>query len=126
MCLHKLTQKEEKSVKLAEVKAGKKQLKELAKIMQRASDEDNLKIFSALAGTEASIEEDTVTFSTKNGFAYGVLNKDASKDYLKVLVEDEIEREVNIRIEYITDTAKDEKSFEKMMQGTDVPFQVID
>ena len=80
--VEKETQKEEKSVKLAEVKAGKKQLKELAKIMQRASDEDNLKIFSALAGTEASIEEDTVTFSTKNGFAYGVLNKDASKDYL--------------------------------------------
>ena len=118
--------KEEKSVKLAEVKLGKKPLKELSKIMQRASDEDNLKIFSALAGTDAYIEEDTVTFSTKNGFAYGVLNKDASKDYLKTLVEDEIEREVNIRIEYITEESKDEKSFEQMMQGTDVPFQVID
>ena len=124
--VEKAAPKEEKSVKLAEVKAGKKQLKELAKIMQRASDEDNLKIYSALAGTDAFVEEDTVTFSTKNGFAYGVLNKDASKDYLKTLVEDEIEREVNIRIEYITDTTKDEKSFEQMMQGTDVPFQVID
>ena len=124
--VEKAVPKEEKSVKLAEVKAGKKQLKELAKIMQRASDEDNLKIYSALAGTDAFVEDDTVTFSTKNGFAYGVLNKDASKDYLKTLVEDEIEREVNIRIEYITDTSKDEKSFEQMMQGTDVPFQVID
>ena len=45
--------------------------------MQRASDEDNLKIYSALAGTDAFVEDDTVTFSTKNGFAYGVLNKDA-------------------------------------------------
>ncbi len=124
--VEKEPQKEEKSVKLAEVKAGKKQLKELSKIMQRASDEDNLKVFSALAGTEAFIEDDTVTFSTKNGFAYGVLNKDASKDYLKVLVEDEIEREVNIRIEYITENAKETNSFEQMMQGTDVPFQVID
>ena len=124
--VEKQVKKEEKSVKLAEVKAGKKQLKELSKIMQRASDEDNLKVFSALAGTEAFIEDDTVTFSTKNGFAYGVLNKDASKDYLKTLVEDEIERDVNIRIEYITEESKDEKSFEQMMQGTDVPFQVID
>ena len=55
-----------------------------------------------------------------------MLNKDASKDYLKQLVEDEVEREVNIRIEYITEEPKDEKSFEQMMQGTDVPFQVID
>ena len=124
--VEKQVKKEEKSVKLAEVKAGKKQLKELSKIMQRASDEDNLKVFSALAGTEAFIEDDTVTFSTKNGFAYGVLNKDTSKDYLKTLVEDEIERDVNIRIEYITEESKDEKSFEQMMQGTDVPFQVID
>ncbi len=124
--VEKETKKEEKSVKLAEVKAGKKQLKELSKIMQRASDEDNLKVFSALAGTEAFIEEDTVTFSTKNGFAYGVLNKDTSKDYLKTLVEDEIEREINIRIEYITENSKGTNSFEQMMQGTDVPFQVID
>ncbi|MBR6688753.1 MAG: DNA polymerase III subunit gamma/tau [Clostridia bacterium] len=124
--VEKEVKKEEKSVKLVQVKAGKKQLKELSKIMQRASDEDNLKVFSALAGTEAFIEDDTVTFSTKNGFAYGVLNKDTSKDYLKTLVEDEIERDVNIRIEYITEDSKDEKSFEQMMQGTDVPFQVID
>ncbi len=124
--VEKSSQKEETSVKLVEVKTGKKQLKELSKIMQRASDEDNLKVFSALAGTEAFIEDDTVTFSTKNGFAYGVLNKDASKDYLKVLVEDEIEREVNIRIEYITENAKETNSFEQMMQGTDVPFQIID
>ena len=124
--VEKETQKEEKSVKLAEVKLGKKPLKELSKIMQRASDEDNLKIYSALAGTDAYVEDNTVTFSTKNGFSYGVLNKDASKDYLKQLVEDEVEREVNIRIEYITEEPKDEKSFEQMMQGTDVPFQVID
>lgn len=118
--------KEEKPVKMAEVKASKKQLKELNKIMQKTIDEDNLKLYSALAGSEAYEQDDTIVFSTKNAFAYGVLNKDNSKEDLRKIVQDEFGRDVNIRIEYINETKKDENNFEQMMQGADVPFQVID
>ena len=120
-------EKEEKPLKMAEVKASKKQLKELNKIMQRTIDEDNLKLYSALAGSEAyEQDDDTIVFSTKNAFAYGVLNKDNTKEDLRKIVQDEFGRDINIRIEYINETKKDENNFEQMMQGADVPFEVID
>ena len=116
-----------KEVKMAEVKTSKKVLKELNSIMQKAVDMDNLKLYSALAGTEAYTEgEDTVVFSTKNAFAYGVLNKDNSKEDLKKIVEQELDKEFNIKIEFIGEEKKETNSFEQMMQGTDVPFEVID
>ena len=116
-----------KEVKIAEVKTSKKVLKELNSIMQKAVDMDNLKLYSALAGTEAYTEgEDTVLFSTKNAFAYGVLNKDNSKEDLKKIVEQELDKEFNIKIEFIGEEKKETNSFEQMMQGTDVPFEVID
>jgi len=118
--------KEQSLAKVAEVKLGKKQLKELNKIMQKAVDEDNLKLYSALASVEAYEEDDAVVFSTKNAFSYGVLNKDNSKEDLRKIVQDEFGREVNIRIEYVNETKKEENNFEQMMQGADVSFQVID
>lgn len=118
--------KEDKPAKVAEVKMGKKQLKELSKIMQKAIDDDNLKLYSALAGAEAYEEDDAIIFSTKNAFAYGVLNKDNSKEDLRKIVQDELGKDANIRIEYVTETKKDDNNFEQMMQGADVPFQVID
>ena len=118
--------KEDKIAKVSEVKVAKKQLKQLNNIMQKAIDEDNLKLYSALAGAEAYEEDDAIIFSTKNAFAYGVLNKDNSREDLRKIVQDEFGRDVNIRIEYVNETKKDDNNFEQMMQGADVPFQVID
>jgi len=118
--------KEQPIARVAEVKLEKKQLKELNRIMQKAVDEDNLKLYSALASVDAYEEGDAIVFSTKNAFSYGVLNKDNSKEDLKKIVQDEFGKDVNIRIEYVNETKKDENNFEQMMQGTDVPFQVID
>lgn len=117
----------ENEVKVTEVKVGRKKVKELEKIMKKAVDSDNLKLYSALAGSQAYVEDDTVVFTTENSFAYGVLNKDDTKEDLRKLVNEELDNDFNIRIEYIKEEKKDTKNeFENLMKDSGVPFQVID
>ena len=119
--------KPQKEAKIAEVKVGRKKVKELEKIMKKAVDSDNLKLYSALAGAEAFEEDKTIVFATCNAFAYGVLNKDNTREDLRKIVNEEMNNDFNVRIEYIKETKKDEAGgFEDMMKCSGVPFEVVD
>lgn len=120
--------KKEKDVKLAKVKTSKEKLKQLDKIMKKAIEIDNLKLYSALAGAEAYKEdEETVVFATKNAFAYGVLNKDNTKEDLRKIVNDELNGDCNIKIEYIKENDSEvTNEFENLVKDSGVPFEVID
>lgn len=118
-------QKKEDAVAL-KVPASKKVLKEIENIKKRAIELDNLKLFSALSGVNGYIEEDTVVISTENGFAYGVLNKDSSKEDLKKIIKQELDSDYNIRIEYNKKEENKTNSFEQIVKGADVPFEIID
>ncbi len=116
-----------KEAKVAEVKLGRKKVKELDKIMKKAVDSDNLKLYSALAGAQAFEEDETIVFATCNAFAYGVLNKDNTREDLRKIVNEEMNNDFNVRIEYIKETKKDEANgFENMMKDSGVPFEVVD
>ncbi len=108
------------------VPTGKKVLKEIDNIKKRAIELDNLKLFSALSGVNGYVEEDTVVISTENGFAYGVLNKDSSKEDLKKIIKEELDNDYNIRIEYNKKEEENKNSFEQIVKGADVPFEIID
>ena len=119
--------KPSKEAKVAEVKVGRKKVKELEKIMKKAVDSDNLKLYSALAGAQAFEEDETIVFATANAFAYGVLNKDNTREDLRKIVNEEMNNDFNVRIEYIKETKKDEANgFENMMKDSGVPFEVVD
>jgi len=119
--------KSSKGVKVAEIKVGRKKVKELEKIMKKAVDSDNLKLYSALAGAQAFEEDETIVFATCNAFAYGVLNKDNTREDLRKIVNEEMNNDFNVRIEYIKETKKDEAcGFEDMMKCSGVPFEVVD
>lgn len=116
-----------KEAKVAEVKVGRKKVKELDKIMKKAVDSDNLKLYSALAGAQAFEEDETIVFATANAFAYGVLNKDNTREDLRKIVNEEMDNEFNIRIEYIKEEKKEAKNeFENLMKDSGVPFEVVD
>ena len=118
---------ESKEAKVAEVKLGRKKVKELDKIMKKAVDSDNLKLYSALAGAQAFEEDETIVFATENAFAYGVLNKDNTREDLRKIVNEEMNNDFNVRIEYIKETKKDDAcGFENMMKDSGVPFEVVD
>jgi len=118
---------EPKEVKVAEVKVSRKKVKELDKIMKKAVDSDNLKLYSALAGVQAFEEDETIVFATCNAFAYGVLNKDNTREDLRKIVNEEMNNDFNVRIEYIKETKKDDAcGFENMMKDSGVPFEVVD
>lgn len=119
--------KVEKEAKVAEVKVGRKKVKELDKIMKKAVDSDNLKLYSALAGAQAFEEDETIVFATANAFAYGVLNKDNTREDLKRLVNEELNNDFNVKIEYIKEEKKDEANgFENIMKDSGVPFEIVD
>lgn len=121
----KIQSKEE--VKVAEVKVGRKKVKEIDQIMKKAVDSDNLKLYSALAGASAYVEDETVVFTTTNAFAYGVLSKDNTRQDLKKIVNEELNNEYGVKIEYINETKKEEKSeFENLMKDSGVPFEIVD
>ena len=116
-----------KEAKVAEVKLGRKKVKELDKIMKKAVDSDNLKLYSALAGAQAFEEEETIVFATCNAFAYGVLSKDNTREDLRKIVNEEMNNDFNVRIEYIKETKKDDAcGFENMMKDSGIPFEVVD
>ena len=116
-----------KEAKVAEVKVERKKIKELDKIMKKAVDSDNLKLYSALAGTEAFEEEDAIVFATANAFAYGVLNKDNTREDLRKIVNDELNNDFNVKIEYIKEEKKEAKNeFESMIKDSGVPFEIVD
>ena len=119
--------KVEKEAKITEVKVGRKKVKELDKIMKKAVDSDNLKLYSALAGAQAFEEDETIVFATANAFAYGVLNKDNTREDLRKIVNEELDNDFNVRIEYIKEEKKDEANgFENMMKDSGVPFEIVD
>jgi len=116
-----------KEAKVAEVKVGRKKVKELEKIMKKAVDSDNLKLYSALAGAQAYVEDETIVFTTANSFAYGVLNKDNTREDLRKIVNEELNNDFGVRIEYIKEEKKDTKNeFENLMKDSGVPFEVVD
>lgn len=116
-----------KEAKVAEVKVGRKKVKELDKIMKKAVDSDNLKLYSALAGAQAFEEDETIVFATANAFAYGVLNKDNTREDLRKIVNGELNNDFNVRIEYIKEEKKETKNeFENLMKDSGVPFEVVD
>ena len=117
---------EKKEASLGKVTVTKSKLKQIEDIKKRAIELDNLKLFSALSGVDGYIENDTVVISTENGFAYGVLNKDTSKEDLKRIIKEELNNDYNIRIEYNKKEEENTNSFEQIVKGTDVPFQIID
>ena len=113
--------------KVAEVKASRKKIKDIQKIMKKAVDSDNLKLYSALAGAQAFEEDETIVFTTENAFAYGVLNKDNTKEDLRKIVNEELNNEFNVKIEYIKENQKEEKNeFENFMKDSGVPFEIVD
>ena len=113
--------------KVAEVKVGRKKVKELEKIMKKAVDSDNLKLYSALAGAQAYEEDETIVFTTANAFAYGVLNKDNTREDLRKIVNEELDNDFGVRIEYIKEEKKEVKNeFENMMKDSGVPFEIVD
>ncbi len=115
-----------KEAKIAEVKVGRKKVKELEKIMKKAVDSDNLKLYSALAGATAYVEDETVVFTTANSFAYGVLNKDNTREDLRRIVNEELDNDFNVRIEYIKEEKELKNEFENLMKDSGVPFEVVD
>ena len=116
-----------KEVKVAEVKIGRKKIKDLEKIMKKAVDTDNLKLYSALAGAQAFEEDETIVFATANAFAYGVLSKDNTREDLKKIVNEELDNDFNVKIEYIKEEKKDTKNeFENLVKDSGVPFEIID
>ena len=116
-----------KEVKVAEVKVGRKKVKELEKIMKKAVDSDNLKLYSALAGAQAYVEDEMVVFTTANSFAYGVLSKDNTREDLRRIVNEELDNDFGVRIEYIKEEKRDTNNeFENLMKDSGVPFQVVD
>ncbi len=116
-----------KEAKVAEVKVGRKKVKELDKIMKKAVDSDNLKLYSALAGAQAFEEDETIVFATANAFAYGVLNKDNTREDLRKIVNEEMDNDFNVRIEYIKEEKKETKNeFENLMKDSGVPFEIVD
>ncbi len=118
---------EPKEAKVSEVKLCRKRVKELDKIMKKAVDSDNLKLYSALAGAQAFEEDETIVFATCNAFAYGVLNKDNTREDLRKIVNEEMNNDFNVRIEYIKETKKDDACcFENVMKDSGVPFEVVD
>ena len=113
--------------KLAQVKTSRKKVKELEKIMKKAVDTDNLKLYSALAGAQAYVEEETVVFETANSFAYGVLSKDNTREDLRKIVNEELDNDFGVRIEYIKEEKKDTKNeFENLIKDSGVPFKIED
>lgn len=113
--------------KVAEVKVGRKKVKELEKIMKKAVDSDNLKLYSALAGAQAYEEDETIVFTTANAFAYGVLNKDNTREDLRKIVNEELDNDFGVRIEYIKEEKKEAKNeFENMIKDSGVPFEIVD
>ena len=116
-----------KEAKIAELKVGRKKIKEIDKIMKKAVDSDNLKLYSALAGAQAYEEEETIVFTTANAFAYGVLNKDNTREDLRKIVNEELENDFGVRIEYIKEEKKETKNeFENMIKDSGVPFEIVD
>lgn len=116
-----------KDAKIVEVKVGRKKLKDLDKIMKKAVDSDNLKLYSALAGTQAFEEDETIIFATSNAFAYGVLNKDNTREDLRKLVNEQLENDFNVKIEYIKEEKKEvQNGFENLMKDSGVPFEIVD
>lgn len=113
--------------KVVQIKATRKKVKELEKIMKKAVDTDNLKLYSALAGAQAYVEDETIVFETTNSFAYGVLSKDHTREDLKKIVNEELDNDFNVKIEYIKEEKKDtQNEFENMMKDSGVPFEVVD
>ena len=111
--------------KVAKVK--KEKLKDFDKIMKKVVDSDNLKLYSALTGANAFIEDDTVVVATENSFAYSVLNKESSKQDLKNIVNEELNNDFNIRIDYIKEEKNEVSSeFENLFKDSDVPFEIVD
>ena len=95
--------------------------------MKKAIDSDNLKLYSALAGAGAYEEDETIVFTTANAFAYGVLNKDNTREDLRKIVNDELNNDFNVRIEYIKEEKKETKNeFESLMKDSGVPFEIVD
>ena len=108
-------------------KEKKDKLKEFDKIMKKVVDSDNLKLYSALTGVDAFVENDTIVFSTENSFAYSVLNKDSSKQDLKNIIKEQLDGDYNIRIDYMKETKQETSNeFENLFKDTDVPFEIID
>ena len=120
--------KEEKQIKVEpKVEAKRKKVKDLDKIMKRVVESDNLKLYSALAGTTAYLEEDNIIFETENAFAYDVLNKDNSRQDLRKVVSEELDGDFNVRIEYIKDEPKETTNeFENLMKDSGIPFEIVD
>lgn len=118
---------EEKDAKVVQMKVGRKKVKELDRIMKKAVDSDNLKLYSALAGSQAFEEDETIIFTTANAFAYGVLNKDNTREDLRKIVNDELNNDFNVKIEYIKEEIKETKNeFENLIKDSGVPFEIVD
>lgn len=122
-----IKQDKNKEVKPVEKKTDKEKFKDLDKILKKVIDSDNLKLYSALTGVKAYVEDDAVIFSTENSFAYSVLNKENSKKDLKYILNNELNNELDVKIEYIKEEKKeDSNDFASLMEGSGVPFEIID
>ena len=110
-------------------KSSKEKCKDLDKIMNKAVASDNLKLYSALTGVNAYFDNnDTLVFSTANSFAYGVLNKENTKNDLKKIVDEELNSNYNIKIEYEQEEKKEKKpnEFEDFLKDSGVSYEIVD
>lgn len=108
-------------------KTGVKNFKLLSKVIDKAAEADLPTLYSALSGIKAYQKEDCIDFVTGNGFSYDLLKKEEIRNELTDIVNEVSGKDFDITI--TLDKAKEDDSkaeFEKIFEGTGVPFTKID
>lgn len=128
-----IKEKEDKQEKMNhEVKDKKNEskdkvlFKEIEKVKLKIIENDNLQLYSALAGTKAYKGDGYISFETENKFAFGVLSKDANREALQQVILDTTGDESNVKIEYKEKAAQTANPFEEHMKGIDMPITMMD
>lgn len=120
-------QKDNVEVKDKKNDNGQKVLfKEIETVRTKIIDNDNLQLYSALAGTKAYKCEGYVCFETENKFAFGILSKDSNREALQQVIFDTTGQEVNVVIENKEKAMEKSNPFEEHMKGIDIPFTMMD
>ena len=108
-------------------KTDLKSFKLLSKVIDKAADADLPMLYSALSGIKAYQKDDCIEFVTDNGFSYDLLKKEEIRNELTDIVNEVSGKDLDITI--TLDRVKENNTkaeFEKIFEGTGVPFTKID
>ncbi len=100
--------------------------KEIEKVKCKIIENDNLQLYSALAGTKVYKCDNCISFETENKFAFGILSKDANKEALHQVIIDTTGKENTIKIEYKQKAMEQSNPFEAHMKEIDMPITMMD